>query len=111
MPKNPKPTETMARNAARGLFLRSQQPPSRRGGTAIGIARARDIRARRPLSYETIERMLSFFARHEVDKEAEGFRQGEKGYPSKGLQAWLLWGGDAGRAWARARLTEREGYQ
>ena len=101
------PTEAMARAAARGLSLRADQAPSRRGGTAVGVARARDIRARRRLSWRTIERMASFFARHEVDKEAEGFRRGERGYPSRGLQAWLLWGGDPGRAWARARLAER----
>lgn len=102
-----KPTEAMARAAARGLSLRADQAPSRRGGTVVGIARARDIRARRPLSWDTIKRMASFFARHEIDKKAKGFRRGESGYPSKGLQAWLLWGGDPGRAWARARLAER----
>lgn len=39
--------------------------------------------------------MVSFFARHEVDKQGAGW-----GVDSKGYQAWLLWGGDAGRAWA-----------
>ena len=51
--------------------------------------------------------MRSFFARHEVDKEAEGFRPGEKGYPSNGRIAWALWGGDAGKRWADA-IAERE---
>ena len=44
--------------------------------------------------------MVSYFARHEVDKEAEGFRPGEDGYPSNGRIAWALWGGDPGKTWA-----------
>ena len=71
-----------------------------RGGTAVGIARARDIKNGVTLSPETLRDMKSFFARHEVDKQAEGFRQGEKGYPSNGRIAWGLWGGDPGESWA-----------
>lgn len=71
-----------------------------RGGTEIGIARARDIKNGVTLSADILRRMKSFFARHEVDKQAEGFRQGEKGYPSNGRIAWALWGGDAGKSWA-----------
>ena len=52
--------------------------------------------------------MVSFFARHEVDKKATGFRRGEKGYPSKGKVAWELWGGDAGRTWAKSILRRSE---
>ena len=51
--------------------------------------------------------MNSYFARHEVDKQGEGFSQGEEGYPSAGRIAWALWGGDAGQSWAR-RLSEQE---
>jgi hypothetical protein len=50
--------------------------------------------------------MASFFARHEIDKEGEGFRPGEPGYPSAGRIAWALWGGDPGKAWANAILRE-----
>ena len=46
----------------------------------------------------TIKRMVSFFARHEVDKRARNF--GNEDNPSAGYIAWLLWGGDEGRAWA-----------
>jgi hypothetical protein len=52
--------------------------------------------------------MRSFFARHEVDKQAEGFRQGEKGYPSNGRIAWALWGGDAGQAWANKVVDQMD---
>lgn len=71
-----------------------------RGGTAVGIARARDIKNGVELSPDTLRRMKSFFARHEVDKKAEGFKQGEKGYPSNGRIAWALWGGDPAKSWA-----------
>ena len=58
------------------------------------------------LSDETIKRMFSFFSRHEVDKQAEGFYSGEDGYPSNGRIAWALWGGDAGFSWSK-RLVEQ----
>ena len=45
-------------------------------------------------------RTRSFFARHEVDKQGQGFNPGEDGYPSAGRIAWALWGGDAGKRWA-----------
>ena len=91
------PPATVQRAAARGLRLRAEQPPSNRGGTAVGLARARDLSAGRAVSDSTIARMVSYFARHAVDKGGEGW-----GKDSKGYQAWLLWGGDPGRAWANA---------
>ena len=93
----PAPNEAMKEEAQRGLDWRSEFG---RGGTEVGIARARDIVNGRDLSEETIGRMVSYFARHEVDKEAEGFRPGEDGYPSNGRIAWALWGGDPGKTWA-----------
>ena len=93
-----KPTEGMIEEAKRGLEWRSEFG---RGGTEVGIARARDISNGKNLSEETVKRMFSFFSRHEVDKKAEGFRPGEKGYPSSGRIAWALWGGDAGFAWSK----------
>lgn len=94
------PTDAMASEADRGLKWRDEFG---RGGTEVGVARARDIINKRELSAETIRRMISYFARHEVDKEAEGFRQGEQGYPSAGRIAWALWGGDAGKTWAESK--------
>lgn len=93
----PVPTQAMADEAQRGLDWRAEYG---RGGTEVGVARARDISNRADLSDETIGRMVSYFARHEVDKEAQGFRQGEDGYPSAGRIAWALWGGDPGQSWA-----------
>lgn len=98
-----KPTAEMQRAAERGLEFRREH---RRGGTDVGIARARQLVNRQELSPSTVRRMRSFFARHEVDKKADGFREGEPGYPSNGLIAWLLWGGDPGKAWAERKTKE-----
>jgi HK97 family phage major capsid protein/HK97 family phage prohead protease len=98
-----KPTNGMVEEAGRGLAWRREFG---RGGTEVGIARARDISNGRNLSEDTVKRMFSFFSRHEVDKKAEGFRVGEKGYPSNGRIAWALWGGDAGFSWSR-KIAER----
>ncbi len=99
------PTAGMIEEAKRGLAWRREFG---RGGTEIGVARARDISNGRNLPLETVKRMSSFFARHEVDKQAEGFRQGEDGYPSNGRIAWALWGGDAGKSWADAIVAREE---
>jgi len=94
---NTKPSEGMVAEARRGLEWRKEHG---RGGTEVGVARARDISNGKELSLDTVKRMRSFFARHEVDKQAEGFSPGEDGYPSAGRIAWALWGGDAGQSWA-----------
>ena len=101
----PTPNEAMREEAQRGLDWRSEYG---RGGTRVGIARARDISNGENLSMDTVGRMASYFARHEVDKEAEGFSPGEDGYPSNGRIAWALWGGDAGQSWANRILEEDE---
>ena len=98
-----KPTSGMVTEAQRGLDWRKEHG---RGGTEVGIARARDIVNGKNLSDDTVKRMYSFFSRHEVDKQAEGFSQGEDGYPSNGRIAWALWGGDAGYSWSR-KIAER----
>ena len=97
------PTQGMKEEAQRGLDWREEYG---RGGTRVGAIRARQIVAGENLSDETIKRMYSFFSRHEVDKQAEGFKQGEEGYPSNGRIAWALWGGDAGYSWSK-RLVEQ----
>jgi HK97 family phage major capsid protein len=97
MSEGHKPTQGMVEEAKKGLAWRKEFG---RGGTLIGVARARDIVNEKNLSLDTVKRMKSFFARHEVDKKAEGYRPGEKGYPSNGRIANALWGGDAGKTWA-----------
>ena len=94
------PPQAVRNNAKRGLELREKHG---RGGTAVGVARARDLSNGKALSYDTIKRMNSYFARHEVDKKGEGW-----GKDSAGYIAWLLWGGDAGWSWARGIIRSQE---
>lgn len=102
------PPEQVRRNAERALEWRREY---NRGMTPVGVARARDLMNGRALSADTISRMVSYFARHEVDKQAEGFNDGEDGFPSAGRIAWDGWGGDEGKAWAEriaARFDDEE---
>ena len=98
-----RPTEEMAKNAARALDVRRAKPQSERGMIAVGLARARDISNRVELSPDTVKRMVSFFARHEVDKQGSSWPE-----QGKGWQAWHGWGGDAGFAWAKRKVKELE---
>lgn len=95
------PNDRMAANARRALEVRASKPPSQRGMTAVGLARARDIQNKKQLSEETVRRMKAYFDRHEVDKQGSTWND-----QGKGWQAWQGWGGDAGRSWANA-IVER----
>lgn len=97
------PTSGMRETAARALEWRAKYG---RGGTAVGVARARDIANGRNLSEETIRRMRAYFSRHNSDRLAEGFESGEAGFPSAGRIAWDLWGGNAGRDWSDRKVAE-----
>lgn len=89
--------------AIRALKKRAEQPPSKRGMTAVGIARARDLSNGVTLSPETIKRMVAYFTRHEVDKQGSTWEE-----YGKGRQAWDGWGGDAGYTWAKKVLSQME---
>ena len=92
--------------AARRAIQWKEDGKAKGAGTAVGWGRARDIVAGRSMSLSVVKRMYSFFSRHEVDKQAEGFSSGEEGYPSKGRVMWDAWGGDAGFSWSRG-IAER----
>lgn len=98
-----RPPAEVASAAEKGLKFRAK---FRRGGTTVGIARARDLHHRKSLSDLTVKRMASYFARHKVDKRAENFGNDED--PSTGYIAWLLWGGDAGQKWAEEHVKAIE---
>ena len=95
----------MKEEAQKGLDWREENG---RGGTRVGAVRARQIVAGENLSEETVKRMYSFFSRHEVDKQAEGFRPGGEGYPSNGRIAWAMWGGDPGQSWSNNKVRQLE---
>jgi hypothetical protein len=97
------PTDGMKAEAERGLAWRKEH---NRGGTMVGVARANQLVRKENLSPSTVRRMFSFFSRHEVDKQGQGFKQGQEGYPSAGRIAWALWGGDAGFSWSRKKRDQ-----
>ncbi len=98
-----KPPKKAQENAARALEVRSDKPASQRGMTSVGIARARDLKNGKRLSPDTVRRMLSYFQRHESDKQGSTWKE-----QGKGWQAWMGWGGDAGYAWSRKVVRQMD---
>ena len=94
------PTDGMRTEAQR---YRDWKAEGRAGGTEVAAARARQILSGDELSADTVITMAAWFARHEVDKQGQGFSPDEDGYPSPGRVAWAAWGGDAGQSWASAK--------
>jgi hypothetical protein len=106
------PTQAMRNNAKRGLALREKwnrggldASQAKSEGVGSGVARARDI-ANGNLSLETVKRMHAFFSRHE--KNYNPSKKMPDGGPTAGTIAWLLWGGSAGKAWARSILRQEK---
>jgi hypothetical protein len=97
-----RPPEPVAAAARRALERRAQQPPSNRGMTPVGLARARQLLHRQEISPQTIDRMVNYFARHQVDKQWESWSQ-----YGKARQVWDGWGGDPGRRWATGHRSPR----
>ena len=72
-------------------------PPTAAATAARRALDRRQLANRQGLSPATIDRMISYFARHQVDKQGSSW-----GSYGKGRQAWDGWGGDPGAAWARS---------
>jgi hypothetical protein len=100
-----KPTTEMAAAAKRALgWIADGHAGS--GFTDVGRHRASQLARSESLSIETVKRMASFFARHEVDKKGKDFDNLRE--PSPGRVAWDAWGGDAGASWSK-RIVESVG--
>jgi DNA-binding ferritin-like protein len=104
-----KPPVSVAAEAAKGLEYRQKASPSNKGGltpsdaskegVGSGVQRAVNLKNRDTLSPKTISQMVAFFARHEKNKGVAPEHKNEP-WNDRGHVAWLLWGGDAGKAWA-----------
>jgi len=90
--------------AKRGLDWRDQYG---RGGIGPGQTTARMLTSN-TMTIPRVRKMRAFLARHEVDKQGEGFKPGEDGFPSAGRIAWALWGGDAGQSWSNKVMRQVE---
>lgn len=74
------------------------------GFTDVGRRRASQLANGQAVSLDTIKRMASYLARHEVDKRGRGWSPGDEGYPSPGRVAWAAWGGDPAIGWTNRVL-------
>lgn len=103
-----------ARSAARrGLELRKEW---KRGGLSnaeagaqgigSGVQRASDLANGEKMSLSTVRRMHAFFERHQ--KNYAPGKKDDDGGPTAGTIAWLLWGGNAARSWARGIVEAAE---
>ena len=102
------PTDGMRTEAERYRGWKADGEP---GGTEVAAGRASQILSGDELSPDTVITMSAWFARHEVDKQGEGFSPGEDGYPSPGRVAWAAWGGDAGQEWATSKADRIKAIQ
>ena len=100
-----KPTETMRSVARRALEWRKKY---KRGGTAVGVARARDIANGKSLSASTVKRMYSFFSRHSNNKAEHYAKKMPDGGPSPFRIAWDLWGGSTAFNWSKGKVAAME---
>jgi HK97 family phage major capsid protein/HK97 family phage prohead protease len=99
------PTKAMRAEAQR---YRDWKAEGRKGGTDVAARRATQILSGSPLSPDTVRTMSAWFARHEVDKQGQGFSPGEDGYPSPGRVAWAAWGGDPGKTWSDNLVSQMD---
>jgi len=94
------PTAGMKEEAGR---YKNWKAEGEAGGTEVAARRASQILSGDELSADVVIAMAAWFARHEVDKQGEGFSPGEDGYPSPGRVAWAAWGGDPGQSWSSGK--------
>ena len=101
MASPPKGVQQAAARAVRWI----EDGKAGRNFTDVGRDRARQLANGDDVSEDDLRRMKAYFARHVVDRDAEGFTGGSKGFPSPGRVAWDAWGGDAGRRWAEREAS------
>ena len=114
---NFKPPQSVAKAAEMGLEYRRKAKPSNRGGLTVqeaakegigsGVQRASNLKNRSNASPKVIKQMVAFFSRHEKNKAISSENRGTP-WKDKGYVAWLLWGGDPGKAWANKVLRQME---
>ena len=98
------PTDGMRTEAER---YRGWKSDGEQGGTEVAATRASQFLWGDELS----QILAAWFARHEVDKQGEGFSSDEDGYPSPGRVAWAAWGGNAGQVWSAAKADRIKALQ
>lgn len=105
-------------NARRGLEYRRKQTKADKAGLTAqeagkqgigsGVVRATQLAGGGRVSLTVLRQMRDFFNRHAGNKAIAAEHKGEP-WKDKGYVAWLLWGGDAARAWANREIARLEG--
>ena len=67
-------------------------------GTEVGLARARQLANKEPISDDTVKRMASFNRHKQNSEVAPEFK--DEPWKDRGYVAWLMWGGTSGVNWA-----------
>ena len=102
---SPVPPEDVQEAAARAVRW-IEDGKAGKSFTDTGRRRAHQLADGEDVSDEVVQKMHAYFARHAVDKDAEGFSRGDDGFPSPGRVAWDAWGGDAGERWAGTQVDD-----
>jgi len=104
--------QNVRRQAELGLKLRKEHgrgglttQQAGKLGIGSGVQRASDLKSG-SVSYKTVKRMLAFFNRHKAYKKNHTTNP-----PSNSNISWLLWGGDAGFAWAKRIVAKEENVE
>ena len=69
------------------------------------VAWATRLEQGEPITRDKAVEMSAWHARHSRNKRAQGFRPGEKGYPSPGRVSHAFWGGDPAIPWSADVVT------
>lgn len=93
------PPEAARVAAKKAIKWREEHGDAVKGGTRVGWTRARQLADGDELSLDVVKRMYSFFSRHSGNEVVDNKYKDEP-WRDAGKVAWLLWGGDAGNAWA-----------
>jgi len=91
--------ESASNNAKKALdWIEEHGRDVVKGGTEVGLARARQLANKEPISEDTVKRMAAF-NRHKQNSEVAPEYKDEP-WKDSGYVAWLMWGGTSGVNWA-----------
>jgi HK97 family phage portal protein len=97
--------QTATNNAKRMIEWREKYGDEVRAGTPTGWRRASMLANREPLTVEMLNRIKSFFARHEGNQTIAD-RYKDTPWRDNGFVSWNLWGGTAMRDWVNKKLNQ-----
>ena len=97
--------QTATNNAKRMIEWREKYGDEVQAGTPTGWRRASMLANREPLTIEMLNRIKSFFARHEGNQTIAN-QYKDTPWRDNGFVSWNLWGGTAMRDWVNKKLNE-----